>query len=62
MKDIGLDFSRLDFLRKGKTLYFLEANTNGQWAWLDLKRKHGLLDWMARLINPKTQLRDILPN
>jgi len=48
MKETGLDFGRLDFLRTadGK-LWFLELNPNGQFAWLDPDGKEGLLRAVA---------------
>jgi len=43
----GLDFGRFDFLRKGGKLIFLELNPNGQWAWLDLENKYGLIEFIS---------------
>lgn len=43
----GLRFGRLDFLRADGLLWFLEVNPNGQFAWLDLDAKDGLLDAVA---------------
>jgi hypothetical protein len=52
---------RLDFLMSGDVLYFLEVNTNGQWAWLDEEGRCGVFDavvseltrdWSPQ-INPK---------
>ena len=47
MKETGLSYSRLDFLSDGKTLWFLEMNANGQFAWLDIDGSEGLLPAMA---------------
>lgn len=47
MQDTGFEFGRFDFLRKGETLYFLELNPNGQWAWLDLEYKNGIFECIA---------------
>ena len=44
MQEAELIFGRLDFLRKGEDLFFLEVNANGQWAWLDLDGKQGIFD------------------
>lgn len=44
MSEAGLQFGRLDFLQAGEELYFLEVNTNGQWAWLDLDGTEGIFD------------------
>ena len=43
MKRTGYSFSRLDFLKVDGELWFLEVNPNGQFAWLDLDRKSGLI-------------------
>lgn len=43
----GLDFGRFDFLHKGGKLIFLELNPNGQWAWLDLENKYGLIEFIS---------------
>jgi hypothetical protein len=52
MQRLDLPFGRLDFLlAKGKYV-FLEVNPNGQWAWLDLDDRHGLLSAMAERIRP----------
>lgn len=44
MRDAQLDFGRLDFLADERSLYFLEVNPNGQWAWLDMDGEQGLFD------------------
>ena len=45
MRKARLNFGRLDFLLGNSgDLHFLEVNTNGQWAWLDLKGDNGLFD------------------
>ncbi len=43
MRETGLSFSRLDFLRTDKGLTFLELNPNGQFAWMDIKNERGML-------------------
>lgn len=50
MEVTGFSFGRLDFLRENGELIFLELNPNGQWAWLDLEGKHGLLPRIAEEI------------
>lgn len=50
MQETGFEFGRFDFLRKGETLYFLELNPNGQWAWLDLEYKNGIFECIANEI------------
>ena len=50
MKDTGFEFGRFDFLRKGETLYFLEMNPNGQWAWLDQEYNNGIFESIANEI------------
>ena len=44
VKSISRDWGRLDFLRKGSKLVFLEYNANGQFLFLDLKNEFGILD------------------
>lgn len=51
MRETGLSFSRLDFLRDASgTLHFLEFNPNGQFAWMDLQNERGLLTAVAQEI------------
>ena len=60
MNELGLVFGRLDFLvAKGK-YYFLEVNPNGQWAWLDLDNKNGLMAEMIEQISPHTKTYSIV--
>jgi len=48
MQETGYEFGRLDFLRSSDgTLWFLELNPNGQFAWLDPNGENGLLDTIA---------------
>jgi hypothetical protein len=42
--ETGFSFARLDFLSDEGGLWFLEINPNGQFAWLDIDGKEGLLD------------------
>lgn len=44
LADLGTDWGRLDFMREGEELVFLEFNANGQWVFLDYEEKFGLLD------------------
>ncbi len=50
MRETGYSFGRLDFLRDGGGLWFLEVNPNGQFAWLDPQGENGLLDAVADAI------------
>lgn len=43
MSRTGYSFARLDFLKVDGELWFLEINPNGQFAWLDIDRKGGLI-------------------
>ncbi len=47
MAETGYSYSRLDFLLTAEGLVFLELNKNGQYAWLDLYGKNGLLEAVA---------------
>lgn len=48
MAETGFTFSRLDFLRTADgTLHFLEFNVNGQYAWIDILNKRGMLTAIA---------------
>lgn len=62
MKELGLKFGRLDWLRKDDKFFFLEVNPNGQWAWLDIDNENGLMRTMVEYINPHTSLRGALTN
>jgi len=46
MAECGLRYGRLDFVSDRREIYFLEVNPNGQWAWLDLTDRHGLISAM----------------
>ena len=50
MDETGYRFGRFDFIRKDGELWFLELNSNGQWAWLDEKNEHGLVSLVADAI------------
>jgi hypothetical protein len=50
MERTGYSFGRLDFLKVDGELWFLEVNPNGQFAWLDLDRKSGLIHSVAEAI------------
>ncbi|MDA8679691.1 hypothetical protein N9L80_05230 [Luminiphilus sp.] len=46
--ELDLEFGRYDFmLRDNGELAFLEVNANGQWVFLDINDKYGLLDWVV---------------
>lgn len=50
MRETGLSFARLDFLRIQCQLHFLEFNPNGQFAWIDIKDERGMLTCVADAI------------
>lgn len=50
MDETGYRFGRFDFIRKAGELWFLELNSNGQWAWLDPRNEHGLVTLVADAI------------
>ncbi|MBQ5531013.1 MAG: hypothetical protein IIT98_03310, partial [Kiritimatiellae bacterium] len=50
MDETGYRFGRFDFIRKDGELWFLELNSNGQWAWLDEDNAHGLVSMVADAI------------
>jgi len=53
MTALDLRFGRLDLLARNaecRDVVFLEVNANGQWAWLDLDGRHGVMDAMVRFI------------
>ena len=54
MDRLGLHFGRLDFLLGKGVYYFLEVNPSGQWGWLDVEGKHGLLNKVIKEISPAT--------
>ena len=52
-QDLGLEFGRFDFMSDRSNLeelYFLEVNASGQWVFLDIENRYGLLkavtDWL----------------
>lgn len=56
MDDLKLSFGRLDFLLDDEQRYwFCEVNPNGQFAWLDLNGKNGLLQSVISEISPCTE-------
>lgn len=60
MKEIKLDYGRIDFLlTENSEIIFLEVNPNGQFAWLDLENEHGLLSAIASEISPDTEINPI---
>jgi len=53
LKEVDVHWGRMDFLRQGSTLQFLELNPNGQWVFLDPQNEHGLLSAVsAYLVRP----------
>jgi hypothetical protein len=44
LHQVGVDWGRIDFLRTGSKLVFLEYNANGQFGFLDPKHEFGILD------------------
>jgi hypothetical protein len=44
LRELKVDWGRLDFLRTGSKLIFLEYNANGQFLFLDIKNEYGVLD------------------
>lgn len=59
MHEMGLQFGRLDFLKSSNDYYFLEVNTNGEWAWLDTQGCHGLLAKVVMEVDPDNALHSI---
>ncbi len=55
MEHVDLQYGRLDFLsnHNGEDAVFLEVNRNGQWAWLDHKKKYGLFKKMREIYDPR---------
>ena len=47
MAETGFTFSRFDFLRIGGVLHFLEFNVNGQFGWIDLQNRRGMMTAIA---------------
>ena len=43
-KHLGIDWGRIDLMKSGGSLVFLEFNANGQWVFLDYENKYGLVD------------------
>ncbi|XGX80635.1 hypothetical protein LQK93_03475 [Terrabacter sp. BE26] len=53
MADLELRFGRLDLLAHDadcRDVVFLEVNANGQWAWLDIDGRHGVMEAVVRFI------------
>ena len=59
MQDMGLHFGRLDFLWGPDGYFFLEVNTNGEWAWLDPDGRHGLLPKVVEEVSPDTPVHPL---
>jgi hypothetical protein len=54
MQHLALHFGRIDLLYGNGSYYFLEVNPNGQWAWLDVEGRYGLLDKVVAEVSPST--------
>lgn len=53
MKELGIDYGRLDFLSNDPTfqdVVFLEVNPHGQWAWMDLGKDKGIYNCMMKFL------------
>ena len=59
MKELGLQFGRLDLLWGADGYHFLEVNTNGEWAWLDSEGRYGLLPKVVEEVSPDTPLHSV---
>lgn len=59
MAELGLHFGRLDFLLGSDGYFFLEVNTNGEWAWLDTEGHHGLLPKVVAEVDPDSERHSI---
>ena len=59
MAELRLHFGRLDFLLGSEGYFFLEVNTNGEWAWLDTDGGYGLLPKVAAEIDPDSERHSI---
>jgi hypothetical protein len=57
LHQIGVDWGRIDFLRTGSKLVFLEYNANGQFGFLDTKHEFGIFDTVVEyLLKSPSQL------
>lgn len=60
MFKMKLDYGRIDFLiTEDGQVYFCEVNPNGQFAWLDVENKTGLLSAIVQEISPDTDVHPI---
>ncbi len=59
MEELKLHYGRLDFLYDGKTYYYLEVNTNGEWDWLDPDKGLGVVDRIIAEIHPDTPIHPL---
>ena len=50
LKALGVEWGRIDFMEVDNDLYFLEINLNGQWAFLDLENKKGVISQVVNYI------------
>lgn len=49
-RDIGVEWGRIDFMRIGDELVFLEYNANGQWVFLDYSGEDGLVEAVCKYL------------
>ena len=51
-KDIGVEWGRIDFMKKDDSseMLFLEMNMNGQWDFLDFENEYGLINEVVEYI------------
>jgi len=52
--DLGIEFGRYDFMidKASGELVFLELNATGQWVFLDIENKYGLLSHVVEWLRP----------
>jgi hypothetical protein len=50
MDKFGLDWGRIDMLACDGSLFFLEINPNGQWAFLDPQNERGMITTVAKYL------------
>ncbi|QWD46920.1 hypothetical protein G6659_05460 [Polynucleobacter paneuropaeus] len=55
-KELGVDWGRLDLMEHEGEIIFLEYNANGQWVFLDMLGKHGLVKDVAKYLTTPNPL------